>query len=129
MTAKITLMLTYLGLLCASGTVIAHHSVSGEYDENKKVTLTGTVTKIDWTNPHARVYVDVMQPNGSVANWNLELQAVSVLVRQGWKRDSLNVGDVVTFHGIAARTGANAANAQMITFTDGRKVLSDPTER
>jgi len=128
MSKRITVFMAFVALLGWVGPVVAHHSHAAEYDESKTVTLTGTVTKIDWTNPHARIYVDVAQPSGPAANWNVELQAVSVLVRQGWKRNSLKIGDVVTFQGIPARSGANAANARMVTAADGRKMLSGPVD-
>jgi hypothetical protein len=124
MSTKLGVLLAGFGLLCSGVTISAHHSIAGEYDVNKTVTLKGVVTKIEWTNPHARIYVDVAQPNGTVANWNLELAAVSALVRQGWSRTALKVGDTVTVEGIQARSGATIANARNVTFPDGRKVFS-----
>lgn len=124
MRTKPGVLLAGIGLLCCGISVAAHHSIAGEYDVNKTVTLKGIVTKIEWTNPHARIYVDVAQPNGTVANWNLELAAVSALVRNGWSRTALKVGDTVTVEGIQARSGATIANARNVTFPDGRKVFS-----
>ena len=117
-------VLPALVLLCSGATLAAHHSITGEYDPNKTVTLKGVVTRIEWTNPHARIYVDVAQPNGTVSNWNLELAAVSALVRNGWSRTALKVGDTVSVEGIQARSGATVANAQSVTLPDGRKVFS-----
>jgi hypothetical protein len=104
--------------------VAAHHSITGEYDPNKVVTFKGQVTKIEWTNPHARIYVDVAQPNGTTVNWNVELAAVSALARNGWTRSALKVGDTVTVEGLHARSGAPIANARAVVLPDGRKVLS-----
>ena len=129
MRTKLAVLLVGLGLLCSAVPVVAHHSFAGEYDLNKPVTLKGVVTKIEWTNPHVRVYIDVPQANGTVTNWNLELGAVSALVRSGWTRRSLNVGDTVTVEGSHARSGASAANARAITLPDGRKVLSGTNDQ
>jgi hypothetical protein len=104
--------------------LLAHHSIAGEYDVDKPVTVKGVVTKVEWTNPHARIYVDVAQPNGSVVNWTVELQAVSALVRNGWTRRTVNVGDTVTVEGLHARSGVPGANARTVILADGRKVFS-----
>jgi hypothetical protein len=124
MSTILGVFVTTFALLCSGVGLVAHHSITGEYDVNKTVTLKGVVTKIEWTNPHARIYVDVAQPNGTVTNWNLELAAVSALVRNGWSRTALKVGDTVTVEGIQARSGASIANARNVTFPDGRKVFS-----
>ena len=123
MTTKTALLLAGL-VFCSGATAGAHHSITGEYDPDKTVMLKGVVTKIEWTNPHARIYVDVTQPNGTVANWNLELAAVSALVRNGWTRTALKIGDTVSIDGIQARSGASVANARSVTLPDGRKVFS-----
>lgn len=104
--------------------VLAHHSFAAEYDSNKPVTLTGTVTKMEWQNPHARFYVDVKDDKGNVINWNLELASPNVLVRNGWKRNSLQVGDAVEVSGSQAKDGSNMANARAVTLSDGRKVFA-----
>jgi DNA/RNA endonuclease YhcR with UshA esterase domain len=115
--------------LAAAAPVLAHHSVTGEYDPDKPVSVKGVVTKVEWTNPHARIYLDVTEANGTVANWNVELQAVSALVRNGWTRKTINVGDMVTVQGIRARTGITGANAQAVVLADGRKVFSGVNDR
>jgi hypothetical protein len=123
MRTKLAVLLAGLLLACAAP-ILAHHAVTAEYDSNKPVKITGTVTKIEWTNPHSRIYVDVKQPDGTVVNWNLELAARSALVRQGWTAKSVNVGDQVTVEGIGARTSVAGANARSVTLADGKKVFS-----
>lgn len=114
-----------LGLLWAAAPVLAHHAVGAEYDPNKIVTLKGTVTKIEWTNPHARIYFDVAQPDGTKVNWNVELAARSALVRQGWTARSLSVGETVTVEGMLARSGVPMVNARAVMLPDGKKVFSN----
>jgi hypothetical protein len=124
MRTKLVLLLAGIGLVVLVAPLVAHHSITGEFDPNKTVTLTGVVTKIEWTNPHARIYIDVAQPDKSVVNWNLELAAVTALARNGWTRNNLKVGDTVTVEGIQARSGASIANARSVVLPDGRKVFS-----
>jgi hypothetical protein len=116
-------------VLFGSRHLVAHHSIAGEFDPSKTVTFTGKVTKIEWTNPHARIYVDVAQPNGTIVNWNVELAAVSALARNGWTRNALKIGDAVTVDGIHARSGAPIANARSVVLPDGRKVFSGTTDQ
>src|SRR5262245_41532296 len=103
---------------------LAHHSFAAEYDANKPVTLKGTVSKVEWTNPHARFYVDVKDDKGAVTTWNLELASPNVLRRNGWTRTSLNVGDEVTVEGSLAKDGSKMANARVVKLADGRKVFA-----
>ena len=110
--------------LLAPAAALAHHSLAAEYDVKKPVSLKGTVTKVEWTNPHARFYIDVKDESGNVVNWNLELASPNVLVRQGWNRHSLNVGDQVTVDGAQAKDGSQMANARTVTLADGRKVFA-----
>jgi len=90
----------------------AHHSVAGEFDPNKPVVVTGTVTKIEWVNPHSRVRFDVAGADGAVTNWSVELAARVVLERMGWNGQSLKVGDKITVKGDQARSGAPMMNAR-----------------
>jgi hypothetical protein len=112
------------GLIISVAPLAAHHSFEAEYDFNKTVKLTGTVTKVEWLNPHARFYIDVMDDNGKVTNWNLELGPIVILVRQGWRKDSLKPGDQVTVEGFLAKDGNALANARRVTLPDGRRVFA-----
>jgi hypothetical protein len=125
----IAFVLVTLVVLCGAQSLAAHHSIAGEFDSSKPVTLKGQVTKIEWTNPHARIYIDVAQPNGAVVNWNVELAAVSALARNGWTRNALKIGDTVTVDGIHARSGAPIANARSVILPDGRKVFSGTADQ
>lgn len=104
----------------------AHHSFPAEYDASKQITLTGAVTKVEWTNPHIFIYVDVPNEDTSAAApWKLELGAPNALIRLGWKRDSLKPGDVVTVNGSLARDGSPLVNAESIVLTaTGRRMLA-----
>lgn len=113
-----------LALLVSALPVRAHHSFAAEYDQNKQIKIKGTVTKLEWTNPHARFYVDVKDENGKVTNWNFELGSPNVLIRQGWRRTSLKEGDQVTVEGYMAKDGSNLANARSVVLADGRKVFA-----
>lgn len=108
----------------AMTTARAHHSFAAQYDASKPVTLKGTVTKVEWTNPHARFYIDVADGAGKVVNWNLELASPNYLKRAGWSSTSLKAGDEVTVEGSLARSGANMANARLVTFPDGTRVFA-----
>jgi len=111
-------------VLCAVVRAEAHHSFAAQYDGNKPVTLKGTVTKVEWTNPHARFYIDVPGADGKAVNWNLELASPNYLKRAGWSSTSLKEGDEVTVEGSLARSGANMANARTVTFADGTRVFA-----
>jgi hypothetical protein len=113
-----------IGMVILAAPLLAHHSFAAEYDEKKPVTLKGVVTKVEWSNPHARFYVDVKDDKGNVTNWNLELASPNVLVRNGWKRNSLQGGDAVEVSGSQAKDGSNMANARAVTLSDGRKVFA-----
>jgi hypothetical protein len=116
-------------LLLAALPLAAHHSITGEYDANKPITLKGAVTKIEWTNPHARIYIDVPAADGKVTNWNIELAAVSALVRAGWTSRSLKINDTVTVEGLQAKSGTPNVNARNVTLPDGRKVFSGAADQ
>jgi hypothetical protein len=120
------LLIPALALLAGVRPVSAHHAFAAEYDANRKVLLTGSVTKLDWMNPHAHFLLNVRDGSGKVSVWDLELASPNTLERGGWTRKSLKVGDVVTVNGYLAKDGTNLAHARDIRFADGRRVLVGP---
>ena len=117
----------FLGLmLCGASavTVVAHHSFAAQYDRNKPKTLNGPITKIDWINPHARFFMDVKDESGKVANWEIELSAPAMLLRRGWTRNSIKVGEAITVNGSLAKDGSNLLNATTVTLADGKRVFA-----
>jgi hypothetical protein len=111
-------------LLCVGSTAGAHHTFIAQYDPDRPVTMTGVVTRVEWTNPHARFYIDVADAEGAVTNWNLELASPNVLRRYGWTGRSLQPGDRVTVDATLARNGSSMANALTVTLADGRKIFA-----
>jgi hypothetical protein len=117
-------LLAICGLLAAAP-LFAHHSFAAEYDSDKLVTMSGSVTKVEWMNPHARFYIDVKDDSGKMTNWELELGSPNALLRKGWTRNSLKVGDSVSVNGYLAKDGSHLANAKTVSLADGRTVFSD----
>jgi len=113
-----------LGLALAAVPVSAHHSFAAEYDSTRPLTVTGTVTKVEWTNPHARVYIDAKDENGKIVHWDFELGPPNGLMRRGWTRTSLKPGHVVTISGFHSKTEPNIANARTVSLADGRQVFA-----
>ena len=107
-------------LLLSAGAAFAHHSFAAQFDASKPVTLNGTITKVEWTNPHTYFYVDVVDDKGKVVNWAVEGGAPNVLYREGWRPDSLKIGDKVTISASRAKDGSNTANATLFMLPDGR---------
>jgi len=104
--------------------LLFHHSFAAEFDSSKPVELRGTVTRLEWTNPHAWIFVDVKDGNGKVTNWGCELGSPNTLLRNGWTRESLKAGDSVVITGSRAKDGSNIANARTVRFADGKRVFS-----
>jgi len=104
----------------------AHHSFDAEYDSKKTITISGYVTKLDWVNPHAFVFIDTKDESGAVKNFKVEMGPPYALTRGGWKRDSVKIGDKITVQGAAlAKDGSSAAGSEQTTFmilTDGQKL-------
>ena len=112
-----------VGLVLAAGKSLAHHSFAAEFDANKRVTLTGVVTKVEWTNPHVWFYINVKdEKTGEVTNWGAEMGPPHGLQRSGWRRETLKIGEKVTVSGSLAKNGSKRMNARQVTMasTGGR---------
>ena len=122
---KVNLLLAAAGagLLLSANPALAHHSFAAQYDDTKPITLTGSVTKLEWMNPHARFYLDVKDDQGNVTNWEFELAGFNALIRAGWTRNSLQPGEQVTVEGFLARDGSALVNARSVVTSDGRKLF------
>ena len=124
MKTRIAAFVLGAGILSAAAPLLAHHSFAAEYDGNKKVTMTGAVTKVEWMNPHMFFYADIKDEKGNVVNWAFENGNLRGLLRRGWTKDSLKVGDTVTVNGSLAKDGSHRVNANTVTLSDGRKVFA-----
>jgi hypothetical protein len=121
---KPNLVVVATGLLATVAPLLAHHSFAAEYDSNKAISLQGTVTKVEWMNPHIWVYLDSKDQSGGTMRWQCEGGAPNSLVRQGWTRNSLKIGDVVTIEGFRAKDGTNTCNSRSVKLPGGKSVFA-----
>ena len=128
MTIKRAVVLASLAVIAFAASVAAHHAFSAEFDQNKPVLLEGALTKADWMNPHAWIYIDVKGADGSVVNWAIEMGPPNALLRRGWKKSSMQIGAIIKVEGFAAKNGKEFANATNITMPDGTKIFAGTDE-
>jgi len=117
------IVITAAAILLAAVPVWAHHAFAAEFDASKPIKFRGTVTKMEWINPHAWIHIDVKGDDGKVTSWMIEAAAPNALLRRGWTKASLPAGTEILVEGYQAKDGANRANGSIITFTDGRKLF------
>ena len=121
---KVLLTLSAAALiLLAAAPARAHHAFAAEFDSDKPIKFKGTVTKMEWINPHAWIHIDVKSQDGTVANWMIEAAAPNSLLRRGWNKNSLPAGTEILVEGFQAKDGSNRANGSVITFADGKKLF------
>jgi hypothetical protein len=123
MSRRLLTIVVALGLGLAATPTSAHHSFAAEFDVNKPIKLQGTVTKVQWINPHTWIHIDVKKPDGTSEPWEIEAGTPNTLFRLGFTRESLKAGTVINVDGYAARDGSNRANGRDMTLPDGRKLF------
>ena len=127
MRANLSICVGALWLL-AGVPAMSHHSFTAEFDVNRPIELTGTVTRIEWTNPHAWLYVDSENENGDLESWAIELLGINALLRRGWTRNRVSEGDLVDIRGFGARDGSNTGNASAVTMTSTGESLWEASD-
>ena len=128
MRTKFGILVAMFGLLCSGAALVAHHSFTTEYDGSKTFNVKGAVSKVEWTNPHARFYVDVVDETGKVTTWNMELASPSALSRNGWTSRTLKIGDQVTVTGYVAKVVPNRGDARSVVLADGRSLFGGASD-
>jgi len=125
MKIRLLVLSSLLGITSAWG----HHSLAAEYDTTKQVTIKGTITSIDWRNPHAWLYLDVKNESGAVEKWQVELGSPNAMQRMGWHQKDAKVGDELVVEGVMARDGSKTCSSRNIKFPDGRIVYSQSQQK
>jgi hypothetical protein len=123
MRAKLAVVVAGIGLLLTVEPVLAHHSFAAEFDAKRPVKLRGTITRMEWINPHAWIHIDVKGPDGKLVNWMIEAGTPNTLFRRGFTKDSLVPGTEILVDGYLSKDGSNRANGRDVTFPDGRKLF------
>ncbi len=123
MRTKLAIVVAGIGLLLRVEPVLAHHSFAAEFDAKRPVKLRGTITRMEWINPHAWIHIDVKGPDGKVVNWMIEAGTPNTLFRRGFTKDSLEPGTEILVDGYLSKDGSNRANGRDVTFSDGRNLF------
>jgi len=123
MRINVAVGLAVASLLVSAAPVFAHHAFAAEFDAKKPVKMRGTVTRMEWINPHAWIHIDVKEPDGKVVQWMIEAGTPNTLFRRGFTKDSLAVGTEILVDGYQSKDGSNRANGRDVTFPDGRKLF------
>ena len=123
MRTRLSLGAAFVGLLLSVAPIWAHHAFEAEFDQKKPVHLKGTVTSMEWINPHSWIHIDVVGPDGKVTNWMIECGSPNIMLRRGFSKQSLKFGTELSVEGYQAKNGSNRANGSSVTFSDGRKLF------